>query len=195
VPNAIVTLVDVGTGLKRTTAADDAGEYSFASLPPGRYRLQVNHPGFAVYQGEEYALDPKLTPPAQNIVLEPGSVMQAVDVTAKAPSGGVRGGIVKGVPQRIRVGGLVQTTMLVKQTKPEYPEGARAKGIQGVVLLEGVISKEGAPLSLKVLSSPEADLSKSAMDAVKQWRYDPTLLNGEPIEVVTTIAVRFRLAP
>jgi len=52
---------------------------------------------------------------------------------------------------------------------------------------------EGVPLNWKVLSSPDPDLSQAAIDAIRQWRYQPTLLNGEPIEVVTTIAVRFRL--
>ncbi len=54
---------------------------------------------------------------------------------------------------------------------------------------------QGEPLSLKVLNSPDPDLAKAALDAVKQWRYEPTLLNGEPIEVVSTIAVRFHLEP
>ena len=61
------------------------------------------------------------------------------------------------------------------------------------MLLEGVISIEGEPLSLKVLASPDPDLSQAALDAVKQWRYQPTLLNGQPVEVVTTIAVQFVL--
>jgi protein TonB len=61
------------------------------------------------------------------------------------------------------------------------------------VLLEAVISMEGTPLNWKVLSSPDPDLSEAAINAVREWRYQPTLLNGEPIEIVTTIAVRFRL--
>jgi protein TonB len=77
--------------------------------------------------------------------------------------------------------------------KPEYPEAARAKGIEGVVLLQAVISTDGEPLSLKVISSPDPSLSKAAEDAVHQWRYEPTLLNGVPIEVVTNVAVRFHL--
>ncbi len=82
----------------------------------------------------------------------------------------------------------------MEQLKPEFARSARAAGIRGIVLLQAVISKEGIPLSLKVLSSPDPELSSAAMDAVRQWRYEPTLLNGEPIEVVTTVAVRFTLA-
>ena len=93
------------------------------------------------------------------------------------------------------MGGQVEAAKLIFQPKPEYPENLREKGIQGRVLLEGVISKEGEPLSLKVLKSPDPDLAKAALDAVKQWRYQPTLLNGEPVEVVTTIEIEFDLEP
>ena len=120
--------------------------------------------------------------------------MENVEVTALAPPGSAASSRSSG-PRRIRVGGLVQATKLVEQTKPQYPESARAKGVQGVVLLQAVISKEGEPLSLKVLNSPDPALSDAAMAAVQQWRYEPTLLNGDPIEVVSTIAVRFHLEP
>lgn len=98
-------------------------------------------------------------------------------------------------PKRIKVGGVVEATKLIQKTEPQYPESARAKGIQGVVVLEAVISADGRPLSLNVRDSPDPDLTAAAMDAVRQWRYQPTLLNREPVEVVTTIAVRFRLEP
>jgi len=62
-----------------------------------------------------------------------------------------------------------------------------------VVLIEAVISIKGEPMGLKVLSSPSDDLSKAAADAVSRWRYRSTLLNGDPVEVLTTIAVAFRL--
>jgi len=118
---------------------------------------------------------------------------QSVDVAAKGPSGAAWKPDLS--PKRIRVGGLIEATKLVSSAPPEYPQSARERGIQGVVVLEGVISMQGEPLSLKVLNSPDPDLAKAALDAVKQWRYEPTLLNGEPIEVVSTIAVRFHLEP
>jgi periplasmic protein TonB len=117
---------------------------------------------------------------------------ESVEVTAKAEPG-TRSAPPNAAPHRIRVGGLVQAGKLIEQKKPDYPESARMRGIEGAVLLEAVISMEGIPLNWKVLSSPDPDLSQAAIDAVRQWRYEPTLLNGEPIEVVTTISVRFRL--
>jgi len=92
------------------------------------------------------------------------------------------------------VGGNVQATKLLYMAKPAYPETLQQQGIEGTVLLEGVISVDGSflsPRSLNSLAHPE--LKKAAMDAVKQWRYQPTLLNGKPVEAVTTITVNYRL--
>jgi protein TonB len=92
------------------------------------------------------------------------------------------------------VGGNVQATKLVSTTKPAYPPGAEVAGIEGTVLLRAVISTGGDLLGLSVMNqSVDAELASAAMDAVKQWHYEPTLLNGLPVEVVTTIAVTFRL--
>jgi periplasmic protein TonB len=93
---------------------------------------------------------------------------------------------------RVRVGGQVEGAKLIFQVKPDYPEIARMARIQGTVRLEAVISKEGTVESLKVVSGPPL-LVKAAFDAVSQWRYQPTLLNGEPVEVATEIEVNFTL--
>ena len=82
--------------------------------------------------------------------------------------------------------------MLIHQVKPEYPHLAKVTGTQGVVLLDAVIDKEGSIQSLRVISGHQL-LIKAALDAVQQWRYRPTLLNGEPVEVNTTITVTFTL--
>jgi periplasmic protein TonB len=93
---------------------------------------------------------------------------------------------------RLRVGGQVEGAKLIFQVKPDYPEIARMARIQGTVRLEAVISKEGTVASLKVVSGPPL-LMKAAFGAVSQWRYQPTLLNGEPVEVATEIEVNFTL--
>jgi protein TonB len=96
-------------------------------------------------------------------------------------------------PQRIRVGGQVESAKLINKVSPEYPQLAKMARIQGTVRLEAVISKDGTIQDLKVLSGHPL-LVKAALDAVKQWRYQPTLLNGDPVEVVTEIDVNFTLA-
>jgi protein TonB len=96
------------------------------------------------------------------------------------------------LPPRIRVGGRVSPPRLVYQPKPEYPQLARITRTEGAVELEAVIGKDGTIEELKVLRGHPL-LVNAALDAVQRWRYQPTLLNGEPIEVVTEITVNFKL--
>ncbi len=95
-------------------------------------------------------------------------------------------------PQRIRVGGNVQQAKLLKQPKPIYPPLAKQARIQGTVRFNAIIGKDGAIQNLQVVSGHPL-LIPSATEAVKQWVYQPTLLNGEPVEVVTQIDVNFTL--
>jgi TonB family protein len=97
------------------------------------------------------------------------------------------------VPQRIRVGGNVQSAKLVQAAKPVYPPLAKQARIQGTVQLNVTISLEGAVTSITVMSGHPL-LVQAALDAVRQWVYQPTLLNGQPVEVVTTVEVNFTLA-
>jgi len=96
-------------------------------------------------------------------------------------------------PKRIRVGGQVESAKLIFQPKPEYPQLAKMARIQGTVRLEAIISKDGTIQDLKVVSGHPL-LVKAALEAVQRWRYQPTLLNGEPVEVVTEVDVNFTLA-
>ena len=95
--------------------------------------------------------------------------------------------------QRIRVGGNVQSARLVKQPKPVYPPLARQARIQGTVRFNAIIGKDGTIANLTLVSGHPL-LVPAAHAAVKQWVYQPTLLNGEPVEVVTVIDVNFTLS-
>jgi protein TonB len=95
--------------------------------------------------------------------------------------------------QRIKIGGQVQQANLIKQVKPIYPQLAKQARISGVVHLSAIISKDGTIQELKALPGAHPLLVPAAIEAVKQWVYKPTLLNGEPVEVVTTIDVNFTL--
>jgi len=96
-------------------------------------------------------------------------------------------------PQRIRVGGNVQAAKLVRQPKPQYPPLAKQARIQGTVRFQAIIGKDGTIQNLQLMSGHPL-LVPSATEAVKQWVYQPTLLNGEPVEVVTQIDVNFTLS-
>jgi protein TonB len=95
-------------------------------------------------------------------------------------------------PQRIKQGGNVTAASIITQTRPLYPALARQARIQGNVVLHAIIDKDGKVAQLEVISGHPL-LVQSALDAVKQWRYKPTLLNGDPVEVDTTITVTFTM--
>jgi TonB family protein len=96
-------------------------------------------------------------------------------------------------PGAIRVGGNVQQVKLTSQPAPVYPPLAKQAHISGVVHLYALIGKDGAVTNLQVISGHPL-LVQSAMEAVRQWTYQPTLLNGQPVEVVTQIDVNFTLS-
>jgi len=95
-------------------------------------------------------------------------------------------------PARIKLGGNVQAAKIIAQPQPTYPALARQARIQGNVVLHAIIGKDGRVSELQVVSGHPL-LVQSALDAVRQWRYQPTQLNGDPVEVDTTITVSFVL--
>lgn len=96
-------------------------------------------------------------------------------------------------PSRIRVAGDVQKAKLIKQVTPKYPAEAKAEGVSGLVRLNVHIDKEGLVKKTEVEESPDKRLTTSAVEAVSQWVYTPTLLNGNPVDVLTTVDVTFSL--
>jgi periplasmic protein TonB len=95
-------------------------------------------------------------------------------------------------PTRIKQGGNVTAASIITQTHPVYPALARQARIQGNVVLHAIIDKDGKVAQLEVVTGHPL-LVQAALDAVKQWRYKPTLLNGDPVEVDTTITVTFTM--
>ena len=116
--------------------------------------------------------------------------------------GGVIGGIINSTPiavpkvatpQRVRVSQGVTQGLLLRKIQPAYPPLARQARIQGSVLLQAEISKDGSIQNLRLISGHPM-LAPAAIEAVKQWKYKPYILNGEPVEVETQITVNFTLA-
>ncbi|MFY9790230.1 MAG: TonB family protein [Candidatus Sulfotelmatobacter sp.] len=116
--------------------------------------------------------------------------------------GGVIGGIISSTPvavpkvatpQRVRVSAGVTSGLLIRKVNPTYPPLARQARISGTVVLRAVISKDGSIENLSLVSGHPM-LAPAAIEAVKQWKYKPYLLNGEPVEVDTEIQVNFTLA-
>jgi len=190
VPNATVLFKNVDGSNQEMVRTGAAGQYRVASLAAGKYNVEVKARGFAIYQQSGVVLNAGL-PEQLDLKLNLGSITETIDVVGKGPRPAP---VSSGSPQRIRVGGNVQATKLVYMAKPVYPADLQAAGIEGTVLLRAVISMQGNLLGLSVINTSVAPaLAKAAMEAVEQWRYTPTLLNGMPVEVATTIAVNFRL--
>ena len=97
-----------------------------------------------------------------------------------------------GANRRLRVGGAIRAPRKLVDVPPVYPEAARAAGIEGVVILDIVVGEGGSVIEVRVVRSiPELD--QAAIDAVSRWQYEPTLLNGEPVEIEMTVTINFML--
>ena len=139
----------------------------------------------------------------------PPPVMASGGVVGGVPGGipgGQMGGVIGGIisstpvavprvatPQRVRVSQGVSSGLLIKKVQPAYPPLARQARIQGQVLLQAQISKDGTIENLSLISGHPM-LAPAAIEAVKQWRYKPYMLNGEPVAVDTQVVVNFTLS-
>ncbi len=122
-----------------------------------------------------------------------GGIIGSVPTAAPPPPPPVKVEAPKPPPvQRIKVGGNVQSAKLIKQPKPVYPQLARQARIQGQVRFTAIIGKDGTIQNLQMINGHPL-LVQAAYDAVRQWVYQPTLLNNEPVEVITQIDVNFTL--
>ena len=99
-----------------------------------------------------------------------------------------------GTMQPVRVGGQIKAPTQIKKVQPVYPAEAQAAKVQGIVIMEATIGVDGRVTDAKVLRSVPL-LDQAAVDAVRQWEYTPTLLNGAPVAVIMTVTVTFNLAP
>jgi TonB family protein len=189
IPDAKVALINMESRGRIVAQTGEDGAFEFPENPAGRYRLEITKPGFANAKSADLELKPS-SDLHQDITMDVGEVVQMVMVlghkSAENPP------TPPPAPKRIRVGGLVEAPKLIFQPKPEYPESAKSQGIEGTVILRAVIGTNGQILSLAPKSGPDPVLIKAAIDSVRQWRYQPTLLNGSPVEVVTTIMIDYQ---
>jgi TonB family protein len=170
----------------QTTVTNEVGAYSFPALTPGHYSLKTQLPGFTAFRTDVDVVVGQTA--VQNVTLSVGSIAQRVTVSVPGRPKPAS------VPRRIRVGGFVVAASLIAQVKPAYPQNGRDAGIEGVVHLQALIGTDGTLVGLTPIGFADPDLTNAALDAVKQWRYKPTLLNNEPVQVITTIDVEFKLA-
>jgi TonB family protein len=175
---------------KATT--DAAGRFAFPGIGSGKYVLSADLPGFRSLRDEF-----ELTTASdwdRAVTLQVGTLRETISVSAgripkPTPAASAA------TPVRVRVGGNIRTPKKTLDVHPQYPESMRAAGREGQVPIEALIGTDGTVTSVRVVSAQvHPDFAIAAVDAVRQWRFTPTLLNGQPVEVVMTVTVNFSLS-
>jgi TonB family protein len=168
------------------------GKFEFANIPVGRYAVEARSQGFAVGKAEGLV---EANRRAEVVVTLPlGQISESMTIRGSSPAGAPAAARTGIFTAGLRVGGNVQAAKLIKQVHPIYPPEVKLQGIGGSVVVRAVISTAGEPINPEVINSNvNPALARAALDAFRQWRYQPTLLNGEPVEVVTTVTMSFEL--
>ncbi|HRJ19315.1 MAG TPA: TonB family protein [Bryobacteraceae bacterium] len=187
--------------VREVVRTDATGTFRLDGLPEGSYAVTVNKEGFGTVQISSMRVSAS-APSRLRVQLQPAGDVQPMRVPPPQPVARAEGAAEAPaklapppMPKQISVGGGVQRMRLVTKVDPVYPAEVKAAGIEGVVILEAVIAKDGAVQSVERVNKLVDDrLADAAIEAVKQWKYQPTLLNGEPVEVKTQIDVNFTLA-
>lgn len=135
------------------------------------------------------------TAPAFAVSLRPGLPGPARSWTSAPPASAAlaEAGAAQAPQAPVRVGGRIPAPKKIKDVPPVYPQEARDARVQGVVIIEATIDGNGLVSDAKVLRSIKL-LDQAALDAVRQWEYTPTLLNGEPVSIIMSVTVTFTLS-
>lgn len=151
----------------------------------GAYRVSKEYlPNFLKKKGVELPTQNPSNPGNETVVEENGKPEERLPAL-KAPE-----------PQpaaTIPITGDVVQPVLMQKVEPVYPEAARKQRIEGTVILEAVITKEGNVEDVKISKSLHPLLDEASVKAIKQWRYHPATLGGEPVKVYFTVTLRFKL--
>ena len=198
VPGSSIRIKNLDGKNEEMAKVNAAGEFAFADIPAGRYAIEARSAGFAVGKAEVLVQAGQSV--SAIVTLQVGQISEAVTVRGSRPATGSlapaapKTAAPMRTPQRIPIGGNVQFSKLISQVHPVYPADLKQQGISGTVMLRAVISITGEMLHAEVINTTvNPGLAQAALDAVRQWKYQPTLLNGQPVEVVTSIDITFVL--
>jgi periplasmic protein TonB len=178
-PAAHKVAADAGTGERPSAAAEEESALVATSAAPDAIKINNDHPKPAAKTAE-------------------GGDAPALSITATAGSGGTLPNLMgpsntpTPVLQKLVVSQGVSRGLLIKQVQPVYPRAAIDMHTEGAVEIMATVSKNGNISEAKVLSG-DKQLAQAAIEAVKQWKYKPYLLNGEPVDIQTQITVNFKL--
>lgn len=189
-PGVELTLED-SQQFKWQATTDASGRFEFPPVQPGTYVLETALPGFKALRNEFTLRSTRDWDRA--ITLGVGELSETVTVMAQRPA--KPSARMQAEPQRIRVGGNIRPPRKVTSVNPVYPASMREAGREGTVPIQATIGVDGTVASVRVLGAEiHPDFARAAADAVRQWVFTPTLLNGAAVEVVIKVNVTFRLA-
>ena len=214
-PSATLVLTNLQNSAKHEVRSDGTGRFEFVGLPPGSYTLEVRFPGFASLHGNLVVAGERVQ---RDLSLEIGSLEETITVVAHPtpppppppPAVGVAApppppppppppaprparaprGIGACTPQV--TGGVLNPPRKLVDVRPRYPETMDAIRAEGVVTMRATISKSGSIDDVQVTSAAQPEFDAAAIEAVRQWQFDSTLLNCEPVDVPMKVTVNFK---
>ena len=188
VPGVKIVIED-GSKNTLTATSNATGRFEFPLVNPGKYVLEATLPGFRTLRHDLELNEPRDWNRA--ITLQVGTLQETITIResrlpATAPAAAAN------LP--IRVGGNIRAPRKLVDVRPVYPASMREAGLTAVVPLEAMIGPDGTVTSVRVVSAQmHPAFAVAAVDAVRQWKFQPTLLNGMAVEVVMTVTIRFDL--
>jgi TonB family protein len=192
-PDSPLTLTNVQTGARQQTRSDGSGRFAFAALDSGDYTLDAAVPGFGGSYRMSLASGQQLQ---RDVALQVGAVHETLAIQASSdrlpprPRSPLPSTLADTGPcGQALVGGCIDPPTKIYDAKPRYP--LSRLGSSAVVSLEGRIGTDGFVSALRIVGSVDADFANAAIDAVGQWQFTPTRLDGVPVETVIEITVRF----
>ena len=204
IPNATLTLSQVGTQTKHEVHSDGAGLFQFVGLPAGDYVLQAQMMGFATFQDKLTIAGGQTL--QRNLVVHVGSLQETITVTeaTDGPPPPTSPAVLKRIQDAERaleqakpctpsaVGGRIVPPMKLRDVRPEYPQSLQGTGDGRIVVLNAVIGTDGYVKDARAVTPVDPDLENAAVVAVRQWQFTPTLLNCVPVEVNMNVTVNFK---
>jgi TonB family protein len=200
--NAILALSNVRTQAKYQVRTDQSGAFEFVGLPAGDYTFDARIPGFEpLTEDVSIGVGESLH---KNVALKIETVQETIAVTAdrERPDASTQGSRVASArAPRPRpcpnpaVGGCIGPPLKVKDVRPVYPPALRESATRGVVSIEGQIGTDGRMKDMRVISSPHPAFERAALDAVGEWEFTPTTLNGRVVDTRINVNVSFAPAP
>jgi TonB family protein len=200
--NATLALSNVRTQARYEVRTDQSGAFEFVGLPAGDYAFEARVLGFEPLKEDvTVGVGESLQ---KNVALKIGTVQEAITVTAdrEQPDASRQGSrVATARAPRPRpcsnpaVGGCIGPPVKVKDVRPLYPPALRESAMRGIVSIEGQIGTDGRMKDMRVVSSPHPAFERAALDAVGEWEFTPTTLNGRVVDTQINVSVSFAPAP